>query len=535
MKGSKENKRKIEEVQNLLKKQKVQAATLLLNELLNERPDDPKVLVLIGIAALKQKDYSQAESFLLQALQKNKNLSEAHFHLASLYLQLEEYDKAIEQYQEVSQFDASHLQAMINLGLAFENKWRFQEAQFVYQSILQEEPENAMVILHLGEVLIKLGNIQEAINIFQKGLEVEPKSADFLNHLGVAFLTLKEKAKAIKCFQKVLALKPDNVQALYNLTLCDPNTLGQNVEVKKLQQFLDSDNLASHDRILCHFALAKIYEHSGHNERTFFHYKAGNDLCAKHHYFDENGFVQTVNQIMEIFDQGLIQEKMIVPIEGKSPLFIVGMPGSGKNLVEKLLIRHSKITCTSPQKLFQDLSRKCLDFPEGITSATSNQLQQMASQYIEELGKIALSDAHIICDSAADNYLYLGLMSILFPKSKIIHCTRHPMDLCLTNYFHSYPHDSSFAHNLGSLGRYYEQYVKLMGYWQSIGIENRIEVKFEDLVLSPHETLKQLFEDLEMSVDVNKIKLSTLYTLEVDRWKKFEPFLQPLIEVLYHV
>ena len=211
--------KKIQDVHQLLQQQKVKAATLLLQELSAQRPADPKVLTLLGAAALKQQDFNKAKELLEQALVIDDSISEAHFNLATLFLQQGHYDKAIEQYQQVSTQDASHKLAQMNLALAFENKWRFKEAQIIYEKMLLEYPQDLQVYLHLGNVLVALGKINEAIHLFfERGLDLAPKSIELLNQLGVAYQRLEQNAQALKCFHKVLAIKPDNVQALFHLS-----------------------------------------------------------------------------------------------------------------------------------------------------------------------------------------------------------------------------------------------------------------------------------------------------------------------------
>lgn len=530
-KGSKDQKRKIEEVQKLLSSQKVQAATLLLNELLHQRPKDPKVLVLLGIAAIRQHDLPKAQDFLRQALHFDENISEAHFQLASVYLQQKKFDEAIEQYQKMNNLDASHFQAQINLALAFENNWRYEEAAFIYQRLLEEDPENTYVYLHISEVLIKLGKIQEAISYLLKAQELEPKSAMVFNHLGRAFSRLGELSKAIKYFEKALLSKPHDVQTLYNISQVRHYKQGHFPEIRKIQEHLQNES-SDNEKILCHYALGKVYDETEHYERAFYHFSKANTLSVKHDVFDEKAHQDEIKILKETFDSNLIQQKAIFPLEGNQPIFIVGLPYTGKTLLESILTKHHRITHTGQQRLLLDLSKKACHFPEGIKDSSNAVLQNIAQEYLFNLNKLTLKKAPFICDVMPDNYLLLGLIAILFPKAKIIHCTRHPMDICLMHYFHWDEGKYPYAHELHTLGKYYQDYAKLMGYWQSIGIQNRIEIKYEALIEDPQETLVNLFEELDIPIDLN-LKLPTLHQYEINRWEKYRLYLQPLIDVLY--
>ncbi|MBS0287115.1 MAG: sulfotransferase [Proteobacteria bacterium] len=534
MDKAKELARKIQEVQQLLQKQKVKAAATLLNELKENRPLDPNVLVLLGLAALKQNDFTHAQEYLQQAINLDNQLSEAHFYLATLYFQLEQFDKAIEQYQCVSSLDNSHYTAQMNLGLAFESKWRYLEAKIIYEKMLLDDPEDVNVVLHLGNVCLKLGKASDAIKHFEAGLELAPKSIDLLNQLGWALFKANQESRSKKCYHKVLSLKPGNVQALFLLSQQHPYHDKAFPETKALQEILGEEELANEDKILAHFALGKIYDRSEYHERAFFHYEKANSICAQKQIFNEGEYVKKINKIRELFNANAIQQKRILPDESKlKPLFIVGMSGSGKELLCDALGKHGSIAKMGANKLLDELASKIVVNEDLFLKADSETLQAYVNKYLDEISKLALKNAPIVCDNMPDNYLYVGLIAVLFPDSPIIHCTRHPMDLCLANYFHFHGNENTYSHHLVTLGKYYQHYAKLMSYWQSIGVKNRLEVKYEALIDKPGETLKLLFEALNLP-PIEPHLVPRYYPYELDRWKKYQHYLQPLIEILYN-
>src|SRR3990167_7008677 len=139
MNHSKTYQQKINEIKALLAKQKIQSATHLLNELRLMKPSDTDVLTLLGIAAYKQNDWTQAQVCWIEALALDDNNTEAHFHLANLYLRLEQYDKAIVEYQRIKQSSVTALMEF-NLALAFEKKERFWQAKVIYEKIASGAP-----------------------------------------------------------------------------------------------------------------------------------------------------------------------------------------------------------------------------------------------------------------------------------------------------------------------------------------------------------------------------------------------------------
>ena len=70
-----------------------------------------------------------------------------------------------------------------------------------------------------------------------------------------------------------------------------------------------------------------------------------------------------------------------------------------------------------------------------------------------------------ITDKAPLNFRWIGLIKILFPKSKIIHCSRNPKDNCLSLYKNFFEGGLNFSYNQKELGAYYNLYTELINFW----------------------------------------------------------------------
>ena len=71
-------------------------------------------------------------------------------------------------------------------------------------------------------------------------------------------------------------------------------------------------------------------------------------------------------------------------------------------------------------------------------------------------------------DKTPGNFLYLGLIALILPNAKIIHCRRHPLDTalsCLTQYFSP---TKPFTNSLDGIGRYHAAYEKLIAHWADV-------------------------------------------------------------------
>ena len=147
-----------------------------------------------------------------------------------------------------------------------------------------------------------------------------------------------------------------------------------------------------------------------------------------------------------------------------------------------------------------------------------------------------------------NNFLRIGLIKTLFPKARIIHCQRNALDTCTSIYFNYFQNGSAYSFNLRELGQFYLDYEKLMRHWQSLFASEIFDVQYEELVNYQEKVITQLVDYLGLEWDescldfhLNERAVKTasnvqvrqpMYKNSVNRWKKYEKHLEPLVKVL---
>lgn len=180
----------------------------------------------------------------------------------------------------------------------------------------------------------------------------------------------------------------------------------------------------------------------------------------------------------------------------------------------------------------------------------SEKTEYIAQLYLTQLSALeGVSQHHKrITDKNPFNFLYLGLISLLFPKATLIHCTRHPLDVCLSNYFHLFTQGNHFAYDLEELGSYYLQYDRLMAHWHSILPIDILEVKYEDLVGSQESMTRAVIAHcglewdpacLDFYADTRSVFTASnwqvrqpIYKSSLERWRNYDACIGPLKQKL---
>jgi hypothetical protein len=129
------------------------------------------------------------------------------------------------------------------------------------------------------------------------------------------------------------------------------------------------------------------------------------------------------------------------------------------------------------------------------------------------------------------------------------HCRRNPIDTCLSNYFTYFGQQQEYACSRSDLVFYYRQYCQLMAHWQKIlPQEKLLEVDYEELIADRERVSRQLiiFSGLEwddscLNPKANNRVVKTasawqvrqpVYNNSVDRWRRYEPWLGELRQLL---
>ncbi len=146
------------------------------------------------------------------------------------------------------------------------------------------------------------------------------------------------------------------------------------------------------------------------------------------------------------------------------------------------------------------------------------------------------------------NFLYIGLIHGAFPNARIVHCRRDPIDTCLSCYRVLFKLGLDFTYDLEELGRFFRAYERLMVHWHAVLPGQILDVCYEDVVADQEGQTRRLLEfcglDWEdgclafhetdrtvLTASASQVR-QPIYSQSVERWKRYERHLSPLLEAL---
>jgi Sulfotransferase family len=307
------------------------------------------------------------------------------------------------------------------------------------------------------------------------------------------------------------------------------------------------DSFMAADRTTLHFGLGKAYLDLGDSAEAFRHYREGNRLKRATYTYDADVNDRWMAEIAEAFSPTLMKAKAEIGARSDIPIFVVGMPRSGTTLVEQILASHPMAHGAGELRRLQSLGDE-VGFPTGIPTLAPERLNGIGEAYLAYVAPMAAGRRHVV-DKMPSNFALAGLIRLVLPDARIIHCRRDPVDTCLSCYTKLFAGQQDFAYDLNELGRFHRAYQRLMAYWRDIlPASHLLEVDYEAVVDDVEAEARRMLQFLGLpwndsvlrfyeterpvrTASSNQVR-QPIYRSSAGRWRKHAAHLQPLLAAL---
>ncbi len=423
-------------------------------------------------------------------------------------------------------------------------------AMTLYRLIIAKQPNHVHSMNNLGYILYQNYDIDDAIALYRRVIKYQPEYVHAWNNLGNAFLSKGQIAEAEKAFMKVLSLAPTYSKALYSLTRIRNYTSENNDDAAHARALLESQDTQSEKQYL-YFALAKISDDCGAYDKAFAYYEQANRFCSATASYEPVTEEQNYIHYSQNFTKEFLTQRFSFASNSARPLFIVGMPRSGTTLLANILSSHRDIGAASELPTFPEIVStlvKTSPYPQSVLTQPPAVIRELTCNYEAELNARSSKSKRYVIDKQPTNFWNLGLIAMLFPNARIIHCMRHPLDTCLSNYFQYFDHSYGYSFDLRHISHFYVQYHKLMAHWRSVLPDRILEIHYEDAVTDTEKTARTMLDFLGLEWDERCLSphknphpvrtasvwqvRQPVYTRSLERWRHYESYIEPLKEIL---
>lgn len=550
-------------------------------------PQNPELHNDLGSVLMESGELDAAERCYRTALHLNPAYAEAHYNLGTLLCKGEKLEAAIESFREAVRHKPDYAGAYYNLGLALKEAERLQEAAGAYTKATQLLPYWADAHKALGDVLHGLGRVEAAAAAYQAAIRLNPTFVAAHFKLGKVLHEDRRVEEAMACYRDALHHDPRMVLAELNLATArlemgqveeaiagyraanrhEPTVEGyyglaharrfsrhDEQEIAAMEALSTHDDLVDDSRIYIHFALGKVYDDCGQYDQAFDHYQRANQLMQNALEFEHAEHTDRISRLMASFSEDFFKGHPGLGSESELPIFIIGMPRSGTTLVEQIIASHPDVQGAGELLYFNRITQEmpsllqtATAYPQCVSDLDRETARRITGEYIKVLRDTS-ETALRVTDKQPFNYEHLGLIALLFPKARIIHCRREPMDVCLSIYYQYFKFHHPYAYDLQNIAHYYREYQRLMAHWWALWPGRMLEVDYEALVADQSDISRRLIDYCGLSWDDRCLAFhkteravhsasnwqvrQPIYTTSVKRWKHYEKHLGVLVDAL---
>tara|TARA_S200000501_G_scaffold188839_1_gene177614 strand:- start:9979 stop:12030 length:2052 start_codon:yes stop_codon:yes gene_type:complete len=503
---------------------------------------------------------------------KIKNTSEAFYNIGVL-LESSNEEEAISYYNNSIKINSNFFQAYLNIYSLFEKKGKYDVLLKISNFLIKNFQDNFNSYFLHGLSLQKNDDLEGSIIFYKKSLELNEFHINTYNNLGSAYLDLKQVNKALALFEKVIKLDECDYETKYNYAKVltrlnekekakkiledsirkDPypirgyNILSKvkkikpdSIEFKKMNELFNKARDNDDEKIFLGLNIGNIHENAKDYSNAASFYIKSNNIKKNSLNYEVSNHIKQFKEIIKLFSLDFKEKHFNKGYKSKKNIFIVGMPRSGSTLIEQILSSHSKVDglgeLKDMAKILNLHNKKYKNFND-LDNIESSYFKKIGKEYFQNIDK-KYSPKDIFTDKSL-MISQIGFLRLSLPKSKIIYCNRNAKDQTLSifkNFFQSNNHP--YAYNFDDLRKYYNGYKEIMDHWMKIFKNEIYEIKYEDMINNPKESIKKLLKYCELDWEEdclffykNKRMVDTISTSQVRKpfyknsiglWKNYQ-------------
>ena len=276
---------------------------------------------------------------------------------------------------------------------------------------------------------------------------------------------------------------------------------------------------------------------------------------------------QQAREIADRLRQFFVSDRLrLMPLasarEGSAqPIFIMGFPRSGTTLAEQALSGHPRISAGDELPFINELSDTLprlfgspLSYPEALAELWMGDnrrgpdaLRDAYLQKAELRGIIKQGDTYFT-DKMPLNEMHIGLISLIFPRSPLIHILRHPLDVVLSVYSHHLTHGYFCAFSLETIAQHYVLVMDLVHHYRAQMALRYLPVRYEDMVEDMSGSVRRMLDFVGESFDQRCVNFQdnrrlphtpsyaqvkqSLYDRSRFRYRHYLKHLEPVVPIL---
>ena len=514
------------------------------------RPNLAENHVILGMAALGHGDVGLAITSLERAVEIDPRLSAAYHNLGVAYQRDENFDAAIQAFRRAIALSPSVVESHLHLARCCLAKDQGDEALECAHRVLELRPDSRDGKQLLADATYVAVHGDNGLEHIEAAIAHNPESHFPYALMGSRLQEQGDFVGAEDSIQRSIALQPDQGFAYYLLAHNRKIRADDRPIIEQIGAISRKSCLGIEDRQYIHFGLGKAYDDLGEFERAIHHFDLAHEQDDVEDVYrngqPQNWYTLRAKRWTQLLTKEVLDRFSHLGMESQEPIFIFGMPRSGTTLLEQIVSRHSRVGAAGELFYWRDSCHRIVNLQKGALN--SKEVSKVGQKYLEQIRSISPGKAHVT-DKFPSNYVYLGLLHLVFPRAIFLHARRHPLDTSLSIYMRPFSTNQGLGRTRQEIVETYRSYRASIDSWRDTLAPNRFfDVDYEQMVQDPEGMTRKViqfcglaWEDACLRPQEGDRRVITfskwqvrqpVYTTSVERWRNYEPWLGIFRELL---
>ncbi len=383
---------------------------------------------------------------------------------------------------------------------------RFDDAEKHLTRVLKLTDNAPLMLVKLGQVYAGQGRYDEALALYDRALAAQPGMAIALSAKASTLERRGDTQQVRELLEPIVQRGEEDpaMAIVYVTALQSDGEYEQTLPVIHRHLANADIDLAARSRLAAR--LARACEKLDRIDEAFAAFAESNRLLAEP--FDRDAYEAQIDELINTFSEVNLSRLPRPRVQSQSAVFIASLPRSGSTLTEQIIHAHPKAFGAGEINEFAHLVHELPErlsslqmYPACLGDFTQEHADALAREYDEQLRGYGKSAKRVV-NKHLDNWMHLGMVSLLCPQSKVIHVRRNPLDNCLSIYIAAMNTSKyAWSTDLESLGVVYREHERLMQHWHDVLDVPILSIDYEDVVENPETWIRRIIEFCDLPWD----------------------------------
>jgi tetratricopeptide (TPR) repeat protein len=494
---------------------------------------------------------------LRELVRKYPTVAEAHHLLAATDEQIPPKEETLTHALMAARLAPRKFEYVFLLAILYYQLGLYEMAVPVFREAILLNSQSFAAYHLLAQCLQNMGMGDEAIANFEFALACKPKPSERLEvmmELANAASTSNRPELALEIYVEIAKTKSRFRNQAIALAGWNSKPDQSSSHARAIEIALARKDVTSVERAELLLAKGKLLDGQGRHDEAFQAWAGARKQSQKNSWHIKD-HVEEFNLRAQFYSKERCSMLDRLPSAKKRLSVICGMPRSGTTLTEQIISAHPDAAGIGEfgrwNRLDNYVREHLLKNPVGQGDAANKIIASLA-ELSEDTHKIMVeivgTEPPLIVEKLPHNFMYAGLIRMLFPQTRFIHIRRHPLDSFISSYQSPLNSSHGYAYDQVEYAKEFLFHERLMTHWKSLFPDQIYTVHYEELALNPEKQARALLEFVGLpwtdsvlefyksdrtvrTISKDQVR-NPVYTKSIGRWKRYEKHLGPIKQAL---